>query len=339
MENEVNSEAAPEADVSEDAALSEIYRSLAGDEEEGEAPADEPTEEAEDEPTEEAEDEAEDEQEEAEDEPKQEAKSAASYLPRAVREKWDSLPEDARDAIAGSYKELTDKLAQQGRAVKTAAPIIDRLEAVRREVPGVEHMSDEQLASGVYELAKTEAMISKDPLRGVLQIAGRFGVLDDLRGAFLAEAQKDGKGGGDAYAEIARLRQELAAAMDPSRYRDQFMSMVDERDTSALVSQFASKAEHWEAVEDAIPMYIQHLKAKMPDALPTDLLQRAYDMATRAEGLTTPAPAAAAPKADPRAEKAKKAASLSVKTTSSGRPKQVSEDEAMRAAYRAAVNS
>lgn len=270
-----------------------------------------------------------------------------SHLPRAVRDKWTAIPEDARGAISETYQQLTDKLATQGREVKALQPFRNSLEAVKREIPAAASMTDKQLVESVYELAKTEVIMREDPLKGLVQMAQHFGVLNDLRGA-LDAAGEGGEGGqkADLHAEIAQLRQQVKDLSDPEYHRQHYQSMVDEQATDKIVSEFIESAEHWDAVVDALPMYIQMARQKTPDALQTDLLARAYDMAVHADpelreklrpaADPTPAPAEETPR---KKGKADDAASLSVTTSNTGNARQLSEDEMLRATFRRATAS
>lgn len=264
------------------------------------------------------------------------ADSLPQHVPMAVRNLWGKLDAETRAAIDTSYRALSDKMAQQGRDVQRLNPVKQRLNEVIRDMPEVADLTDEQLADGVFELARSEAMLRRDPIRGVLAIADRMGVMSQLAQVVLESMGGQQQGGADLMGEIAALKRQLAEANDPRRFQQMIKHGLDNQNTESIVVSFAETAEHWEAVQDTLPTFIKMVRDRKPEAQPLDALKLAYDMAVHADPdlRASLSPSAGRVAEDPRRqEEAKRAASLNIRTNAPSKGRALSENELLAQAF------
>ncbi|RMD94237.1 MAG: hypothetical protein D6811_03280, partial [Alphaproteobacteria bacterium] len=135
-------------------------------------------------------------------------------------------------------------------------------------------------------------------------------------------------------ARIAQLQDMLAQVANPQAIQQMVDQQVTVRSLEQTIASWAAQQPHWQAVETKIPHYINMVQEEYPQLSEMDTLQRAYDMAVRAEGLGTQEAAAQAPAkpAPRRVEAAIKARSVNVKGRA-GTPPPKSLDEVMEEAW------
>jgi hypothetical protein len=278
--------------------------------------------------------------EEAEAEPEPEKVEAPNGLPREVREKWAEIPEDARAAIERSHRELSAKLTDQGRQIQGLSPIRDGLMEAMKLHPEVANMRPEQVAQEVSSLVRFNAAFKADPVGTFAERINVLGLREQVMQALGVEAPE---GGADQHfsamqREIAALKQQVAQASDPARIQNEFRQMTAIDRANAEVMEFASTAPRWGDIEAIIPEFIGVARQFLGEgASGKDVLAKAYEIADYA---TKPAATAAgvatqaAPQPDPkRVQQAIKAKSVNVKSQPTGNGRQLTEAQALEAAY------
>jgi len=334
------SAAVEETPVSEDDSLLEAYRSITKEGIEDE-PADEPEAEADVEEVTEVAEEA----EETEEKPLADAIKAPTDLPAALRDQWANIPEAARDAILSSQRDMAGKLAEQGRTVHAVKPIYDVVLRAAQEIPTLKDMTPAQIAEDVFKMATIQGQLAKDPVGTILGVAQQYGALDGLReklgGTEPGQASQQNMA---LVQEVRQLRAQLAKATDPSGIDERINRTFAARDTERAVTEFATSQEHWGAVEREMPGFIGIAQQRLGEgASIPDILNAAYDMAIYANpdlrAKVTAAAQAPAEHDPKRTEAARKAKSVNVTSTSAGKPREMSEEDSLRATYRKAVAS
>jgi hypothetical protein len=257
-------------------------------------------------------------------------------LPAGIKEKWAEIPESAREAVLSSHRDLSRKLADQGRVVQASKPVFDVLVKAAQEIPSIQGMTPAQIADDVFAMAKIQGQLNTDPVRTILGIAKQYGALGALQQAFTGQAVQPPETTAMVQ-EIRRLQAQLQQFADPAAIDQRVNQTLTTRDTERMVGEYASKREHWADVEPMIPTMIPLAKQRLGNgASAQDVLDAAYDMAVHAnpdlrakQTAAAPAPAVADPA---RLQAALKAKAVNV-TSLPAKAKPATEDEAMDAVW------
>lgn len=321
--------------LSEDDAMGALFDKLTADGVEDEAPAVEQVE---------AEPEAKADEVAAEPETVEEAEEPAKIeaptdLPSSIRAKWAEMPEEARDAVLSSHRELTRKMADQGRVVQASKPVYDVLVRAASEIPTLKDMTPDQIASDVFKMAQIQGQLASDPVNTLLGIAKQYGALDAMRQAIGGQTpSQTAQENVQLMQEIRQLRSQLQSGTDPKAIEDRINQTLTVRETERMVSEYAAQKEYWGDVEPLMPQFIPIVQARLGDgASPKDVLDAAYDMAIHAiPDLRTKATAPAKAQAQPdpaRTQAQLKAKSVNVKSTSTGKSAPMTEEQRLAAIW------
>jgi hypothetical protein len=256
---------------------------------------------------------------------------APTDVPVGLRKHWSAIPEEARDAVLTSQREMSRKLSDMGRQVQGIGPIRDVLVSAVRDIPALGTMKPEQVAQEVIVLSKAIADFRTKPLETFLSLAKEHNMTDALRQALGGQA----RGAQETAAlqtELRALRDQVARAANPEFLREQVAAVAMQERTMADVTSFASAKEHWGEVEAYMPGVIRMLQEANPESPPKDILEKAYDTALQIYRPDLKAPVKAAVEAaeqpDPeRAKAAIQAKSVNVPGQTAGKPRELTEDE------------
>jgi hypothetical protein len=262
---------------------------------------------------------------------------APTDVPVALRKHWTTLPEEAREAVLASQREMSRKLSDMGRQVQGISPIRDVLVQAVKDNPVLANMRPEEVAQDVMQLAKISADFRAKPLETFLSLAKQHNMTDALRQALGGQVQS-AQETASLQNEIRALKDQLARAADPEFIRQQVSAVTTQERVLSEVQAFAAKQEHWAEVEPLLPQFIPAIRQAMPGASEKDVLERAYETTLQLlrPDLKAPAKAAdeAAPKPDPeRTQAAIQAKSVNVPARTSGKPRELTEEEAYSAVY------
>lgn len=269
--------------------------------------------------------------------PAPEAVEAPTDVPVALRKHWVALPEEAREAVLTSQREMSRKLSDMGRQVQGISPIRDVLVEAAKANPAIMNMRPDELARDVMELAQFSAAFKSKPLETFITLANKHGMTDALRQALGGQPQA-AQETASLQNEIRTLKAQLAKAADPEFIREQVSAVTMQERVISDVQGFAAQQEHWSEVEGFMPKVIPLVRDAMPDASAKDVLARAYDLAlqTYRPDLKAKAQAAVEAAAQPDPERAKaaiQAKSINVTGRASGTARELTEDERYAAAY------
>jgi hypothetical protein len=270
-----------------------------------------------------------------------EATEAPTDVPVALRKHWQELPEDARDAVLTSQREMSRKLSDMGRQVQGISPIRDVLVDAVKANPAIANMRPEELARDVMELAQFSAAFKSKPMETFISLAQKHNMVDALRQALGGQPQQAQQSAA-LQTKIAALEQQLARAADPEFIREQVSAVTTQERVLSDVQAYAAQQEHWADVESHLPKVIPLVKEAMPDASAKDVLAKAYELAlqTYRPDLKAKAQAAVEAAAQPDPERAKaaiQAKSINVTGRTAGKPREMTEEEIYSAAYDRAV--
>jgi hypothetical protein len=258
-----------------------------------------------------------------------------SEVPKAVQAVWGKVPAEAREAIIASQRDMQTKLSEQGRVTKEIAPIRDVIAAARENNPALANMRPEAIAEELLVLSEVAQGFRTDPVGTMMQYIRQYGLEDGVSQALGAAQQAPTETA--LRRELAEVKAQLQRVADPAYLEQQFETFGARQKGMSSVSEFAQASEHWAAVEEYMPGFV-NLAKSLPGsdgASAQDILTTAYNMAVSQivapKASPVPAAAQAAP-VDP--EKAKAALSVNVKSSPSGKSAPVTEDQLMEAAWR-----
>lgn len=262
---------------------------------------------------------------------------APTDVPTALRKHWSALPEDAREAVLTSQREMSRKLSDMGRQVQGLSPIKDVLLNASKDLPALMNMRPEQVAQEVVVLAKAIADFRTKPLETFIALAQEHKMIDALRQALGGQGQT-AQNTAALQTELRQMKDQLARAANPDFIREQVSAITMQERALSEVTEYAAGKEHWAEVEEDLPAFIAAAQRVSPNASHKDVLDLAYGLALQAKrpDLKAPAKAAVEAAAQPDPERAKaaiEAKSVNVTGRVAGKPRELSEEEIYSAAY------
>jgi hypothetical protein len=254
-------------------------------------------------------------------------------------EVWAKIPADVRGPIAAHAQKLHATLSEQGRKLSGYGSI----QAVFDEYPEYFDGRSKDSAGnpitpafGIRYLMSVQKAMDVNPAATLLNIADQYGARDAL------VAILSGKASPAQYQRQQAPQQAVPSTADiEALVRRAVSSMTAEEQIAKAVTDFAadSTRPHYAAVEAEIPDFIPLAIKRLGDTATNNaVLSLAYDMAVHSRPELRSAVTAAKPAAvdagDPvRTEKAQRAASVNVTSTSSGKTRTLTEEEELGDAY------
>ena len=251
----------------------------------------------------------------------------------AVKAKWASLSPDVQSFIAAREKDAAAKISQQGNELKSFAPVRELYDAIRQM--GVSAGHEPEI---IANWARAQQILDHNPVEGLKWLANSYKVdLAQLVG------NKSGKAEGEAIddlfrdprfdriaPEVGELRNQIANLQRQLIARDNADQSVRQRQVEEIIETFSKGKEDWADLEPDIVNEIAVMKRAEPDLPYEKLLEKAYDRARwanpdirariREEEQKKERETVAAEKrkeaeeAAKKADKAKKVASMNVRT-------------------------
>jgi hypothetical protein len=268
-------------------------------------------------------------------------------LPFEVKQNWDKIPKEARDAFVSSQNEMTsklsvasEKLAEATRVNEGLKPVQDALVEMVRTKPEMANVPMAQIVDGVRGLyGYLSAIESQDIETG----AGTFlSMLDNYGLTEAVKAKLGGQEGGAAPAlphAVAQLQRQIEAQNHQISELNLQLQQNALAPVESEINRFAeSKGDQWQIVQDDLPPLIEDERGKNPAASPMQVLEAAYDRAIWGNPKTREmlmksmeadrANGKAEEDAAAKSEDAKKAAAINVKSAGSGKasPKTIEQE-------------
>jgi hypothetical protein len=260
-----------------------------------------------------------------------------------VKQAWDKAPAELRKFVADREQELQGRLSDQGRQASAFKPIQEVLERNARYFdPNTgKKMADGKVvthAQAIEYLFNVQQNMDQAPVETVMSIIDRYGIRDKIAGVFGQTVQQ---GESELRQEIAGLKQMLASVGNPASIDDRISQRLQERDGIAAANEelnrlSADKPLYLEIPEKRMVSFINDAWDRLgATASKEAVFNLAYDMAVNADpDLRAKAAAAkAAPKDAGKVDGARRANSVNVTSTASGKARVLSEDEELAAVY------
>lgn len=260
-------------------------------------------------------------------------------------EHWGKLPPEAQEAIAASQAKLHKTMSDQGRALAAYKPVADVFGEFKEYFDGTvgNYKGDE----AVRYLFGLQRAMDANPVETLLQIADTYELRPQLAKMFGVPAE----GGEPTHqqpdqtqallAEIGQLKKTIAGLADPSKIDERINTRLHEEKVTTAVNDVISRTSKdmplYNDVEEALPDFIKMSWRKLGDTASQEaVLKHAYDMAVNADPDLRKKAAAlqTAATTDPKlVADARKANATNIRSTSTGRPRDATEEEALGAIW------
>lgn len=259
-------------------------------------------------------------------------------------EVWAKIPVDARTAIAEHQQQQHAKLSDMGRKVATYEPLQQAASEFAEYFNGNLKGADGkpiQAADGIRYLANIQRMMDKDSEGTILSIIDTYGVRDKIAARLGGTAAAPAADPNAALLDkIDRLEKHiLTNGLDPSKVEQIVDRRESKRQHEEEVIRLTSAKPLFSKIPDArMVFFINEAWTKLGDtADKAAVLDHAYNAAIEADpALRAQSEAAKKAAADTaaKAEAAKRGTSVNLRSTGTGAPRTVSEDEAMEEVWR-----
>ncbi len=276
------------------------------------------------------------------------AAPAPAHLPQAIKADWDKIPETARNAIVSHQTDMDRRFGEQGRQLETLKPLNEGLQQVIQQWPEYfQNATPAQIAKGAADLAVIQSRLEKGDLNSKLQtyieIGKTYGLLGPVSQILAGQQLPDNANDANALRnEIAQLKQQLAQIGDPNAIEEKINQAFSQRQQAEadnrFVEQLAAGKQFFAEVQEDLPFYITKARSQLGEAATAQaVFDQAYDMAINADPILrakAAAPGKTAANVDPkRKEAAEKATAINVTSSSHGKDRALSEDDALARAY------
>ncbi|KTR05006.1 hypothetical protein NS365_13335 [Aureimonas ureilytica] len=267
-----------------------------------------------------------------------ETQTPAVALPpnwNGMDEDWKKIPADVQAKIAARDTELHARMSEQGRQIGAFKPFVDVIEKNRDLFEG-RQMADGRAVTPTFAvdfLMGVQRQLDADPIGTLIQIADRYEARDMLVAVLTGQARlppvpQPQASAGVKPADVQAMVRETLDADQTARAAEEEISRLSK-----------DKPLYASIAEADMVHFIRMARSKLGDAASNEaVFNRAYDMAVnadpdlRAKAAAAAKPAAAAP--DPRrTADARRAASVNVTSTSTGKSRNLTEDELLAQAF------
>lgn len=243
---------------------------------------------------------------------------------------WAKIPPEVQAKIAARDQEIHVRMSEQGRQIAAFKPITEVLEKNTDLLQGkaMPDGSPVNMPFAVDFLMNAQRRLDQNPIAGIMEIADRYGVLPHLQAVFNGQMKipSDPQPAGISPADVERLVKDTLSEEATARAANDELSRLS-----------ADKPQYSEIPEDDMVHSIHKARTKLGQAASKEaVFNLAYDIAVNADP-DLRAKAAAGKKAaatDPkRMADAKRATSVNVTSTSTGKARELTEDELLGQAY------
>lgn len=258
---------------------------------------------------------------------------------------WSKIPPEAQEAIAANQTKLHKTLSDQGRFIAAYKPVSDVFGEFKEYFGG--ERGNYKPDEAVRYLFGLQRSMDSDPVGTILEIADSYNLRAELAKVFGGAAtgedgqQQQTDNTQALLAKIGELEKEIRRINDPRQIDERITTKLNEDRTISAVNDVISRTSKdmplYGEVEEQLPDFIKMSWRKLGDTASQEaVLKHAYDMAVNADpDLRKKAAAlASAAQTDPKlVENARKANATNIRSTSTGKPRELTEDEALGAIF------
>lgn len=259
---------------------------------------------------------------------------------RGLEDAWEKIPADIRPAVREHAERLHQQAAKLGQEVSAYKPIGEVIQKYKDYFGG--SRGNYKPHEGIDYLFNLQRQMDDAPFDTLMQIADTYGLRQELATRFGAGGEAVNPDTQSLLTEIGQLKRMLQETSDP----DKISSLIDQKlnedrvttQVKEVISRTSKDMPLYAEVEAELPFFISKAWAKLGETASQDaVLKLGYDMAVNADpdlrGKVA-APKVAATNTDPaRLAAAKNANQSNLRSTSPGKPRELTDDEALAAAW------
>ncbi|MCA0000954.1 MULTISPECIES: hypothetical protein [unclassified Mesorhizobium] len=243
---------------------------------------------------------------------------------------WAKIPPDVQAKIAARDTDIHKRMSDQGRQLTAFQPIAESIERNKDLLAGKTTPDGRPFTApaAIDALLNAQRRLETNPVAGLLEIAQRFGVIEQIAQVLAGQAKvpADRQTAALGAADVERIVRE--------KMNESATASAMEAELSRLSK---DKPLYSEIPEEDMVHSISKARAKLGDsASPEALFDLAYDIAVNADPdlRTKAASLKTAAAHDPkRTADAKRANSVNVTSKSTGKSRELTEDEKLSALY------
>jgi len=250
---------------------------------------------------------------------------------------WAGLPVETQQKLAERTNELNSRMSDMGRQVSQAKPLMEVADKFSQYFNGnLKHPDGATVtpASAVEYLFGIQAAMDKDAPSTLMSIIDTYGARDKIAQMLGVQAAPQQQQDNRLLSEIAALKQEVSSLKNP----ENITKVLDQRETNSEISRLLSSEPLTKEIpENRLAFFISEGWDKLGGtASRKEVLDYAVKAAIEADPALrakTQAALKAATGDKQKAEAAKRATGVNVTSTSSGKARTMSDDEAMTAKW------
>jgi hypothetical protein len=262
---------------------------------------------------------------------------------RGKEDLWGKIPTDLREPIRAHQEELHKTLSQQGQALSAYKPLSDVLTNYKDYFGG--ERGNYKPHEAVEYLFSLQRQMDDDPVNTLLSIADTYELRPHLQKMFGGAAGEGGQAAPNEsalLAKISQLESTIRTMGDPSKIDQRITQKLDEvrafGEVDSLVSRLSPDMPLYEEIpEPDLVSFIHMAKQKLGGAASQEaVLKRAYDMAVNADPDLRAKAAALKTAASSNPDQiaaAKRANQANLRSTSTGKTRQLTQEEELGAVF------
>lgn len=260
---------------------------------------------------------------------------------RGKEDLWAKVPGELKTDLRAHQEELHKRLSEQGQALSAYKPLSDVFGEFNEYFGG--DRGNYRPDEAVRFLFGLQRGMDENPLETLLSIADTYELRPKLAEVFGGAGGEDGQGGNAVLlARIAQLENTIKAAGDPSKIDERISQKLDEDRRNGEVETVVSRLSRDMPLYDQIPepdlvSFIHMAKQKLGSSASHEaVLKRAYDMAINADPDLRAKAAALQGAAGDDAERiaaAKRANATNLRSTSTGKTRELTDEEELGAIF------
>lgn len=257
---------------------------------------------------------------------------------RGLEDTWSKIPAELRESIAAHEGKLHQTLSQQGQALAAFKPIGDVINEYKDYFGG--ERGDYKPADAIQFMFNLQRQMDDKPFETLIEIADRYNLRPVLAQAFGGQQPQPNEAA--LLQKISQLEQVIRESADPSKFDERITQRLkadrEEADSMDVVSRLTKDMPLFADVDsDEMATFISKSWKRLGEtASKDDVLRLAYDMAINADPDLRQKAAAlkSAATADPKQiADAKRANATNIRSTTTGKPREATEEELLGAVF------
>ncbi|MBY3582222.1 hypothetical protein HJA77_13750 [Rhizobium bangladeshense] len=259
---------------------------------------------------------------------------------RGKEDLWAKVPAELKTDLRAHQEELHKTLSQQGQLLSAYKPLGDVISNYKEYFGG--ERGNYKPHEAVEYLFSLQRGMDENPMETLLTIADNYELRPQLAKMFGGEAGEGDNNPNVLLAKISQLENTIRSMGDPSQIDQRISKRLTEEREIGTVNELISRVTKDMPLYDQIPepdlvTFIHFAKQKLGSSASQEaVLQRAYDMAVNADPDLRAKAAAlkTAAATDPsQVAAAKRATQANLRSTSTGRTRELTEEEELGAVY------